>query len=268
MTGARRRGGDDVHELVIVDLTGRVAQAGFPDDGARSGTLALPPAIEHGAAGEHDGGNVDGRGCHKTCWRGLIATGREHDAVERVAVQHLHQREVGQVAVERGGWALSGFLDGVHRKLEADTTRVPNTLFDALGEIEVMPITGSEVVPSLGDADDRAPGLQLFAGQAVVEVAFKVERRHARVVRIVEPELASKVAGFALAVAHHASVPVYEPNPALQLAKEELERPLTGGRSRQRRCPSDRARRADTACRYPAVRVRFGHDRHAMIDKL
>ena len=100
-----------------------------------------------------------------------------------------------------------------------------------------MPITGRQVVAGLRDADDRAPGLQLFAGQAVVEVALKVERRHARVVRIVEPELASKVAGFALAVAHHASVPVYEPNPALQLAKEELERPLTGGRSRQRSLP-------------------------------
>src|SRR3954451_22372681 len=93
----------------------------------------------------------------------------------------------------------------------------PNSLFDALGEIEGMTVAGRQVVAGLRDADDRAPGLQLFPGQAVVEVALKVERRHARVVRIVEPELASKVAGFALTVAHHASVPVYEPNPALQL---------------------------------------------------
>src|SRR3954447_21485413 len=232
MTGARRRGGDDVHELVIVDLTGRVAQAGFPDDGARSGTLALPPAIEHGAAGEHDGGDVDRRGRHEAGRRGLIATAREHAPVERVAVQHLHEPEVGQVAVERGGWALPGLLDGVHRKLEGDAARIADALLHTVGEIEVMTVAGRQVVSSLGDADDRAPGLQLFAGQAVVEVALKVERRHARSVRIVEPELASKVAGFALAVAHHASAPVYEPNPALQLAKEELERPLTGGRSR------------------------------------
>ena len=184
-----------------------MAQAGFPDDRARSGTLALPPAIEHGAAGEHDGGNVDGCGCHEARGRGLVAACREHDPVERVAVQHLHQPEVGQVAVERGGRALARLLNSVDRKLEADPARIPNSFFDPLGEIEVMPIAGSEVVSGLSDADDRPPGLQLFAGQAVVEIALQIERRHARVVGIIEPELASKVAGFALAVAHDASLP-------------------------------------------------------------
>nr|GFD52600.1 hypothetical protein [Tanacetum cinerariifolium] len=44
----------------------------------------------------------------------------------------------------------------------------------------------------LGDADDRAPGLQLFTGQAVVHVALDVERSHVGVAGIVEPLLAAQ----------------------------------------------------------------------------
>ena len=60
---------------------------------------------------------------------------------------------------------------------------------DALRQFEVMAIAGRQVVAGLGDADDRLAGLQFVAGQAVIQIALKIERGHARIVRIVEPLL-------------------------------------------------------------------------------
>ena len=44
----------------------------------------------------------------------------QHDAVERIAVEHLDQAEIGEVAVERRGRPLAGLLDRMHRKFERD----------------------------------------------------------------------------------------------------------------------------------------------------
>jgi hypothetical protein len=41
---------------------------------------------------------------------------------------------------------------------------------------------------AIGDADERLAGLQLLAGEAVVEIALQVERGHAGILRVVEPE--------------------------------------------------------------------------------
>src|SRR5208282_1403060 len=52
---------------------------------------------------------------------------------------------------------------------------------------EMMAIAGDEVGAGLGDADDRLARAQLPRRYAEVEIALDIERRHAGVVRVVEP---------------------------------------------------------------------------------
>src|SRR4029079_1563636 len=70
---------------------------------------------------------------------------------------------------------------------------------DAGGELDMVAVAGGEVVAGLGDADDRLAGLELGAGEAVVQVALHIERGHARIMRVVEPFLRAEVAASAVA---------------------------------------------------------------------
>ena len=72
-----------------------------------------------------------------------------------VAVEHLDQAEVGQVAVERRGRALAGLLDRVDRELDRDAAGVADAVADPLGELEVVAVARRQVAAGLGDADDR-----------------------------------------------------------------------------------------------------------------
>ena len=187
MADRRRRGGDDIHELLVVDLARGQLLARFPDHGAGAGALALVPAVQHRPAGQHDRRHVDGRRRHQAGGRGLVAAGGQDHAVQRIAEQDLDQAEIGEVAVERRGRPLAGLLDRVHRKFHGDAAGGADALADPLGQFEVMAIAGRKVVAGLGDADDRLAGLQLLPGQAVIEVALEIERGHARIMRVVEP---------------------------------------------------------------------------------
>jgi hypothetical protein len=51
----------------------------------------------------------------------------------------------------------------------------------------VDPIAGDQVAAALRDANDRAAGLQLFTGDAVVAVAFQVDGGFARLYVLAEP---------------------------------------------------------------------------------
>ena len=185
-----RRGGDDVDEFLVVDLAGGDVLARLPHDRAGANEPAVRAvAIEHRSAGEHDGRNVDGCRCHQARGRGLVAAGGQHHAVERIAVQHLDQAQIGEVAVERRGRTLAGLLDGMDRKLEGDAARLADAFADALGEFQVMPVAGAQIRAGLRDPDDRPARCQLLARQSIIEVALEIERGHARIVRIVEPQL-------------------------------------------------------------------------------
>ena len=49
----------------------------------------------------------------------LSQPGGQHHAVDRIAVQHLHQSDKGEDPLERGGRPLAGLLDRMHRELKA-----------------------------------------------------------------------------------------------------------------------------------------------------
>ena len=183
----RRRRGHQVDEAGVVDLACGVELAGLPHDGARAGAAALVPAVEHGAHRQCDGRQVHGGRGHQARRGGLVAADGEHHPVERVALQHLYEPQVGQVAIERGGGPLAGLLDGVHAELERDPAGLVDALAHPLGQLQVVPVAWRQVRAGLGDPDLGLVGLQLLTGQPVVEVAFEVQRRQVRVALDVEP---------------------------------------------------------------------------------
>ena len=188
MADRGRRGGDDLHELLIVDLALGEVGAGAPDDRARAGALAVMPAVVHRPAGENDRRNVDRRRRHDAGRSGLVAAGRQHDPVEKIAHQHLDETQIGEIAVERRGRPLARLLNRVDRKFERHAAGRGDPVAHPLGEFEVVAIAGRKIRAGLGDADNRLARAKFARGQAEIEVALNIERGHARVFRIVEPE--------------------------------------------------------------------------------
>ena len=112
-----------------VDLPARQHLARPPDDRPRARPLAVEPAVQHRPTGEDDRRDVDGRGGHDLRRRRLVAAGRQHDAVDRVAVEDLDEREVLEVAVEHRGRALARLLDRMDRETRTATppaSRIPS----------------------------------------------------------------------------------------------------------------------------------------------
>ena len=187
MADRRRRRRDDVDEFLVVDLAGSDVLARLPDHGAGASELAVVVAVEHRPAGQHDRRRVDGRGGHQASRRGLVAAGHQHHAVERIAVQHFDKAEISEIAVERRGRPLAGFLNRMHRKFQRHAAGIANALAHAFGEFEMMAIARAEIGAGLRNADDRPAGCQFGARKAVIEVALQIKRGHARIIRIVEP---------------------------------------------------------------------------------
>jgi hypothetical protein len=77
----------------------------------------------------------------------------------------------------------------MHRKFEGNAAGVANAGAHALRQIEMMAVARRQIRAGLRDADDRPAGGQLFTREPVIEIALKVERGHAGIVRIVEPQL-------------------------------------------------------------------------------
>ncbi|KAF5289529.1 hypothetical protein FQR65_LT20812 [Abscondita terminalis] len=101
MAGATARRGDEVDEALIVDLAGGHHLARPSRRSCRS--RCAPPrrsrsASARPAAHRRD---VDSAARHDLGRRGLVAAGRQHDAVERIAVEDPTSEENIAVAVER-----------------------------------------------------------------------------------------------------------------------------------------------------------------------
>ena len=166
MADRRRGGGDDLHELLVVDLALGEVGARLPDDRPRARALAVMPAVVHRAARQHDRRNVDRRRGHDAGGRRLVAAGRQHDAVDEIAHQDLDQAEIGEVAVERRGRPLAGFLDRMDRELERNAARGEDSVAHPLRRVEMMAVAGREIGAGLGDADDRLARAQFGRASA------------------------------------------------------------------------------------------------------
>ena len=77
----------------------------MPQHSARADALALVPTVEHRPAGQHDGGQVGSGRSHQAGRGGFVTTRGQHYTVQRVAVQHFYQAQIGQISVQGGGRA-------------------------------------------------------------------------------------------------------------------------------------------------------------------
>ena len=147
----------------------------------------LVPTVEHRSDRQRDRRNVYRRRRHQARRRRLVAAGREHDPVERIAVQHLDQAEIRKIAIEACSRTLTGFLNRMNRKLDRDAACFANAFAHALGQHEMMTIARRQIAAGLRDADDRFARLQLFERQTEIHVALEIQRSHVGVRRVVEP---------------------------------------------------------------------------------
>src|SRR5919112_3607925 len=197
---------------MLVDLASREPPAALPDGHAGAHELALEIAVEHRPAGEHDGRDVHCRGGHDPRRRGLVAARGQHDGVYGVAVEYLHQPEVGQVTVERRGRAAAVLEDRVYRELHRDAARVADAVAHPPGELEVDPVAGRQVAAGLGYADYGPARAQLLGRDPVVHEALEVERRLVHTLRVVEPVTRAEPArGPAVISRHDVSLPTLRP---------------------------------------------------------
>ena len=104
-------------------------------------------------------------------------------------MQHFNQREIGEVAVERGRGPLQGFLDRVDGKFQRHAAACNDTVAHPLDQFQVNAVAGCNVRTRLGNADDRLAALQFTHGETVIQLPLQIERRHVGVIRIVEPVL-------------------------------------------------------------------------------
>ena len=137
--------GHQLDELFVADLAGRHHLAGLPHDGARTGALPAEPAVQHRADRQGDRRNIHGRRAHQHGGGGLVAADGEDHAVERVAVEHFDEAEIGEVAVEPGGRALARFLDRMDRELDGDAARFADAFAHALGKFDVVAVARRQV---------------------------------------------------------------------------------------------------------------------------
>src|SRR5919107_1645974 len=171
---ARRRRGSQgrLEELLFVDLASGQTAAALPDGRARTYQFALEVTVEHRTAGEHDGGDIHGRGGHDRRRRGLVAASRKHHGVDKVTVEYLHEPKIREVAVQCGGRPAAVLVDGVHGELHRDAPTVAYPIAHATGELQMMPVAGREVASALCYADYRPAGAQLIWCDSVVHKAL------------------------------------------------------------------------------------------------
>jgi len=156
-------------------VTGRAGHAGFsfakfgeghfsgldivgeaPEIGAGANVAAVEFAVEHGATGNDDGGDVATGGAHDQGGRGFVAAAHEDDAVDGIGANAFFDVHADEIAEEHGGGAKIGFASGHDGEFEGEAARFPDAAFDAFGEGAEMRIAGSELGPGVADTDDRA----------------------------------------------------------------------------------------------------------------
>ncbi|MNL06199.1 hypothetical protein D3C87_1268310 [compost metagenome] len=154
-------------EIVDADGAGLDLFAELPDHGAGANVLALVLAVEHRPAGDDDGRHVATGGAHQQGRGGLVATGQQYDAVNRVAANgffHVHAR---QVAGEHGGRAQVRFAVGEHRKLHREAPGFDYPALDVLRNLAEVRVARGQFRPGVADADDRL-AMELVVGDALI----------------------------------------------------------------------------------------------------
>lgn len=66
----------------------------------------------------------------------------------------------------------------MHGELEWNAATVADPVLDPVGESEMVPITGDQIVPRLSDSDDRPARLEFGPREAVVQEPLEIQSSH------------------------------------------------------------------------------------------
>ena len=157
-------------ERLLGERAGAHLLAHPPHVGRRAEPPAEVAAGEHRATGQHDRRQVDRRRAHHHRRRGLVATGEQHDAVDRVGPDRLldvHRHQVAQQHRRRLDLRLAERRD---RELERHAARFPDAALDVLGQLPEVLVARGELGRRVADADHRLAG-ERVVGQAALHPA-------------------------------------------------------------------------------------------------
>nr|GEU28270.1 hypothetical protein [Tanacetum cinerariifolium] len=148
---ARFGGQEFVHrDFAALDLLVQL-----PDGGAGTDVLAVQFTVEHGAAGDHDGRNVDRRGAHQQRRGGLVAADQQHHAIHRIAADRFLDVHGSEVTGQHGGWAQIGFAVREDGEFDREAARFQDAALDVFGQFAEVGVAGGEFGPGVADADNR-----------------------------------------------------------------------------------------------------------------
>jgi hypothetical protein len=118
-------------------------------------------------AGDDDCRHVAARRAHQQRGRGLVATGEEHDRVDRIAADRLFDIHRREIAREHRGGTQIRFAVRKHREFDGEAACFIDAAFHMLGELAKVRVARREFRPGVADADDRTT-VELMIGNALI----------------------------------------------------------------------------------------------------
>jgi hypothetical protein len=145
-----------LEEVLQLERAGAHLLAHAPDAGARAEFLSAPLAVEHGAAADADGGQVDAGRAHQQRWawscRSPSAAPRRRSGCRGCFLRRPCWRGCGRA----WRWGAAGLAQRHHRELEREAAGLVDADLDLLGQRAEVAVAGRELAEGVADADDRA----------------------------------------------------------------------------------------------------------------
>ena len=139
---------------------GHLAGADFlrkpPDVGAGANRFSLKSAVQHGAGGQDDGGEIDAGGAHQLPGGRLVAAAQQDHSVNGVGADgflHLHRQQVPEQHSRR---PHLGFRQAHGGEFDRNAARLPNASLHEFGQVAEMELASDQFRPRVADSDDRA----------------------------------------------------------------------------------------------------------------
>ena len=145
--------------LFLGDLAGREHAVGLSAGGLVGFTAVKHLAAFHGAAGQHDAGDIQAGSCHQHTGDDLVAGAQQDQCIKLVDLRHgLHgvgdDLAVGQDVVHTDMAVCHAVAAADHAKFHRGTAGAVDTVTDALCDLPQIEVAGVGLTPGVRNADD------------------------------------------------------------------------------------------------------------------